>query len=124
MNLEQALNAWLSELTGLECYWLKRPDDADNAVVYRCISPGIVEANLARTGIREDSYSITIYHRDAEKGKALADAVFKHLDSFNGTINPLTENEYHIQLITFSGGFDQWLSGDEYQFNRDFVFYH
>lgn len=129
MNLEQALNIWLSEFTGLDCYWLKRPEQADNAVVYRCISPGFVDVGgMRKTGIRQDAYSITIYHQDADEGKRIASEVTAALDHFNGTIAVDTQNTYHIQLSTFSGGFDQWIETDGsaslYQFNRDFVINH
>lgn len=128
MTLEQAFNAWLSNLTGLDCYWLKRPEQADTAVVYRCITPGFIPGNLQRTGIREDSYSLTVYHQDPDQGKQLADLIAQQLDHFNGELNPGTAKAYPIQQATFSGGFDQWLGSEDgpssYQFNRDFVINH
>ncbi|KYN82210.1 hypothetical protein ATY36_13800 [Vibrio cidicii] len=128
MNLEQALNAWLSNLTGLDCYWLKRPEQADNAVVYRCITPGFVEGNLRKTGIQEDHYSLTVYHQNPDEGKDLADLIAQELDHFSGEINLGTGAAYSIQLATFTGGFDQWIENpegaDSYQFNRDFVINH
>ncbi|EGQ7740922.1 MULTISPECIES: hypothetical protein [Vibrio] len=128
MTLESALNAWLSQLTGLDCYWLNRPESADNAVVYRCITPGFVDGNLRKTGIQEDVYSLTIYHQDPDQGKSLADQISKALEQFTGELNPGTEQAYRIQLAELSGGFDQPLLGESgpssYQFNRDFLIKH
>lgn len=122
MTLEQALNAWLTQETGLDCYWLKRPKDADTAVVYRCISPGVVEGGLIQSGIDEDSYSIAIYHTDPEAGKTLADAIKQKLHYFSGDLSG-----YSVQFIEFSGGFDGPCSdavGPGYQFHRDFTINH
>ncbi|EGR2774161.1 hypothetical protein V6956_004593 [Vibrio parahaemolyticus] len=123
MTLEQALNAWLTTLTGLDCYWLERPEKADTALVYRCLSPGKVDGNLRRTGIKADSYSLTIYHPDPDEGKRLADKLVTEFDGFNGDMNG-----YNIQLASLTGGLDQPLTGEPgqrlYQFNRDFFINH
>jgi len=106
----------------------ERLKQADNAVVYRCISPGIIPGNLYKTGIREDSYSLTVYHQDPELGKDLITTIENKLDQFTGELNPGSESTYRIQLATLSGGFDQWLEDEvnptTYQFNRDFVINH
>ncbi|KYO58406.1 hypothetical protein AU461_23095 [Vibrio parahaemolyticus] len=123
MNLESALNAWLTELTGLDAYWLERPEDADTAVVYRCITPGRIDGNLRKTGIKSDVYSITLYHHSADAGKQLADQIADTLDGFCGVLSA-----YPVQLVSLNGGFDQPLTGETgkrlYQFNRDFVINH
>ncbi len=123
MTLEQALNAWLTSLTGLDCYWLKRPINAENAIVYRCISPSMVEGNLSSSGVKQDSYTITVYHSDPDVGKQLADQITKELHHFCGSLDG-----YEVQLVTFSSGFDQSLESagrsDAYQFNRDFLIHH
>ncbi|WP_321282994.1 hypothetical protein [uncultured Vibrio sp.] len=128
MNLEQALNAWLTTLTGLDCYWLKRPEKSDTAVVYRCITPGVIPGNLRKTGIREDVYSLTVYHHDPDAGKQLANDIVDKLHEFNGELNEGTASAYRIQSATLNGGFDQWLEDEikpsTYQFNRDFVINH
>jgi len=122
MTLEGGLNAWLTEKTGVDCYWLNRPANKDIAVVYRCISPGIVEGNLRATGISEDYFSISIYHTDPEVCKNLADLIKKELHHFSGDLGG-----YPVQFIEFSGGFDQPLNNEgaiSYQFNRDFNIYY
>lgn len=124
MTLESALNAWLSQLTGLDCYWLHRPPSAQNAVVYRCLTPGSVEGNLRQTGIKDDSYSLTIYHQDPDEAKRLADRIVAELHGFNGLLSG-----YPVQYARLSGGFEQPLldeSGEctSYQFNRDFFINH
>lgn len=128
MTLEGALNHWLTHLTGIDAYWLERPDGADHAIVYRCISPGMLPTNLCKFIIHNDSYSISLYHDNPDIGKAMADLIVTELHDFAGALNPQTEFSYPIQLITFSGGFDQRLataSGQPcYQFNRDFVINH
>ncbi|MCA2455831.1 MULTISPECIES: hypothetical protein [Vibrio] len=128
MNLEQALNAWLTTLTGLDCYWLKRPEKSDTAVVYRCITPGVIPGNLRKTGIREDVYSLTVYHQNPDIGKQLANDIVDQLNEFNGVLNEGTASAYRIQSATLNGGFDQWLENETkpttYQFNRDFVINH
>ncbi|MFH4454451.1 hypothetical protein WMQ31_10880 [Vibrio alginolyticus] len=128
MNLEQALNDWLTTLTGLDCYWLRRPEKADNAVVYRCITPGVIPGNLRKTGIREDVYSLTVYHQNPDIGKQLANDIVDQLNEFNGVLNEGAASAYRIQSATLNGGFDQWLENETkpttYQFNRDFVIKH
>ncbi len=122
MNLESALNAWLTQETGLACYWMQRPADVDHAVVYRCIGYGQVEGSLIPSGIREDNISISIYHSDADAGKALADSIQQKLHYFSGDLGG-----YAVQLIEFSAGFDQPLNEHGalcYQFNRDFIINH
>ncbi|MDF4554908.1 hypothetical protein [Vibrio parahaemolyticus] len=123
MNLEQALNVWLTTLTGLDCYWLERPEKADTALVYRCLSPGKVDGNLRQTGIKADRYSLTIYHHSPDEGKRLVDKLVSKFDGFNGDLVG-----YPIQQVSLSGGFDQPLIGDPgkrlYQFNRDFLINH
>ncbi|PSW53020.1 hypothetical protein [Photobacterium leiognathi] len=128
MTLDGALNHYLTTLTGLEAYWLERPNPADNAIVYRCLSPGMLPSNLAKLAIHDDSYSITVYHTDPDVGKQLADLISQSLHDFSGELNSETASAYTIQLASFSGGFDQPLTGESgqrsYQFNRDFVFNH
>ena len=128
MTLEKALNMWLTELTGLDCFWLKRPEDRDLAVVYRCLSPGYIAGNLASGRIREDSYSITVYHHDPDLGKTMAEKIEEGLHEFSGQLNADSDNAYLIQLATLSGGFDQWMGEANgrasYQFNRDFLINH
>lgn len=123
MTIETALNSWLSSLTGLDCYWLERPEKADVALVYRCLSPGKVEGNLRQTGIKDDRYSLTIYHNNPDEGKRLADKLVSEFDGFNGELA-----DYPIQYVSLIGGFDQPLLGEPgkrlYQFNRDFLINH
>lgn len=123
MTLEGALNYWLTTVTGLDAYWLERPASAVNAVVYRCITPGVIEGNLRGTGLWDDRYSISLYHNDPDVGKALADAVRKQLHHFSGDLAG-----YPIQFAEFTSGLDQALPGDtgtsSYQFNRDFTITH
>jgi len=122
MILEGGLQNWLSEKTWLECYWMNRPESANTAVVYRCLSPGMVESGLIASGINEDSYSISIYHTNPEVGKALADGIKKSLHYFSGDLGG-----YPVQFIKFSGGFDRQLASDGrayYEFNRDFIINH
>ncbi|MCV6612443.1 MAG: hypothetical protein OIF55_16905 [Amphritea sp.] len=122
MNLEQGLNTWLTEQTGLAAYWLERPAGVNRCVVYRCISPGQVEGNLKDPGIRSDLYSITVYNDDPEKAKAASDTL-RTLHTFHGDLGG-----YPVHRITLAGGFDQPLRGESgisvYQFNRDFTIHH
>lgn len=122
MTLEQGLNAWLTIQTGIDCYWLNRPSEADIAIVYRCISPGFVEGGLVQSGICEDMFSISVYHTDPEQGKTIADNLKKKLHYFDGDLGG-----YPVQFIEFSGGFDNPISdgvANAYQFNRDFIINH
>ncbi|MCE2597202.1 hypothetical protein K6Y31_20725 [Motilimonas cestriensis] len=122
MNLNAALSTWLTDLTGLEAYWLERPATATNAVVYRALSVGIVPGNLAKTNLSEDSYSITVYHTAPDEGQAAANKIMRTLDCYSGELAG-----YNIELCMFTGGFDQRLNGNSencYQFNRDFLINH
>lgn len=122
MILEVALNAWLSDKTNLDCYWMQRPSDKDIAVVYRTIGYGEVEGNLRKTGISEDNISISVYHSDADIGKALAQLIRTELHYFSGDLSG-----YAVQKIEFSGGFDEPVNdgaANSYAFHRDFIINH
>lgn len=128
MNLDAALNTWLTTQTGLDSYWLKRPAGANQAVVYRCISYSEIEGNLNITGIHSDLVTISVYHDNPETGKDAADLIQQGLSDFYGVLNLDTESEYTIQHSVFNGGQDQPLEVDGgktlYQFNRDFIINH
>lgn len=123
MTIESALNAWLSSQFTVPAYWLERPEDAENAIVYRVISQGNIDGNLRATGIARDVYSISIYHRSADAGLDIANTLRDKLTDFNGDLSG-----YKVQLITFSGGRDLPLTGEagqrQYLFVRDFIINH
>lgn len=128
MSLKAQLNAWLTTATGLQTYWLERPSTAENAIVYRCITPGQVEGNLASPGIKRDVYSITLYHSNPDEGDRLINLIKTGLEALARVDFALKLGEYPLQSVSFNGGFEQVLSGEvgqkQYQFNRDFTFYH
>lgn len=122
MTLEQGLNAWLTQETGIDCYWLERPSNSDIAIVYRTIGYGEVEGNLTKTGISEDNISISVYHSNPDTGKAIADAIKNKLHYFGGDLSG-----YPVQFIEFNGGFDRPCEKDvtnTYEFHRDFIINH
>ncbi len=128
-TLETGLNTWLTQLIGLigltqlTAYWLRRPDNAENAVVYQCISYGTVSGNLRKTGILRDVYSISVYHNSMDDGKQLADRISKELTDFTGSLGGRA-----VQLATLNGGRDIPLTSEsgqqQYQFVRDFIIHH
>ncbi len=121
MSLEfnAALNAWLEAKTALPAYWMHRPASAENACVYRCVTPGRIDGNLCDPNIKSNVYSISIYHSSPDTGATLMieveQALLKTGRSLNGFV---------IESVEFVGGFEQPLSGEtgqtQYQFNRDF----
>lgn len=123
MSLKPALNTWLMARTGLPCYWMSRPAGAEIAVVYRCITPGVIEGNLAPTGLARDVYSISLYHSNADEGDRLIVLVQKGLLDLQRNLAG-----YPVEDVTFSGGFENRLDGEigqpQYLFNRDFTFTH
>ncbi|WP_412497290.1 hypothetical protein [Vibrio fluvialis] len=127
-TINEAISPWLSSVTGLDCFWLKRPEDENQCVVYRCLTPGVIQGNLRPTGICEDVYSFTIYHANPDQGKTLADAITAALHHFTGELNSGAPNAYPIQLATFTGGGESWLTSEVgstvYQFTRDFIINH
>lgn len=122
MTLESALNAWLTEQTNIESYWMKRPSDLDVAIVYRVIGYDEIQGNLIKTGISEDNISISVYHSDPDAGKAAAELIRKNLNGFFGDLSG-----YDVQYIEFSGGFDEPIedgSASSFGFHRDFIINH
>lgn len=123
MKLEMALHQYLSKFADMNAYWMERLPEDDQCIVYKCLSFGIVEGNLKETGIRQDTYSFTIYHVNPDKGREVADALVNELSGLSGEIRG-----YPIQFIDFNGGFDRALISDKgrrfYQFNRDFSITH
>ncbi len=87
MTLESGLNNYLSSLSALPVYWLERPEDAENAIVYRAISQGNIDGNLRSTGIARDVYSISIYHRNADAGLDIANTLRANLTDFSGDLS-------------------------------------
>ncbi|WP_136487873.1 hypothetical protein [Vibrio sp. H11] len=126
--INEAITTWLQTLTGLDVYWLKRPESSDECVVYHCLSPGVVSGNLRSTGIAEDVYSFSVYHSDPDQGKAAAATLTAALSDFTGELNPGTPAAYPIQLASFSGGSENWMNNDTgltiYRFTRDFTINH
>lgn len=123
MTLEAALNAWLTEKTGLPAYWIERANEAENAVVYRALTHGKIAGNMRKTGINRDLYSISIYHQSPDTGLEKANSLANALDDFNGVLAG-----YAVQLVSFNGGRDLKLTGEsgqsQYLFVRDFIINH
>ena len=123
MTLEAALNAWLTEQTGLPAYWLERASEAENAVVYRALTHGKIAGNLRRSGIDRDLYSISIYHQSPDLGLEKANSLANVLDDFSGLFAG-----YSVQLVSFNGGRDLKVTGEsgqpQYLFVRDFIINH
>ncbi|WP_028471289.1 hypothetical protein [Neptunomonas japonica] len=123
MSIEQGLLVWLQAELSLDAYWLERPEGVKRCCVYRCISPGTISGNLKSPGIKADTYSITVYHDDPEKGRIAADIIRTKLNDFNGDLG-----SYPVQHIQPTGGFDQILNTEAgikvYQFNRDLLINH
>lgn len=121
MTLESALKAWLDDKFAVPAYWLERPQGAKRCIVYRCLSPNVInEQNGLATGIKDDIYSITVYMDTPDEGKTIADAITAALNGLHHT----TLGGIRIQRIIYNSGYDQPLYSDGgvtvYQFNRDF----
>ncbi len=120
MTIESAITSWLEENSSLDAWWFERPKKTNQAIIFRCISPSIISGNLAKSNLRRDLFSFTVYHDDIEIAKAEADALVKNLHDFSGDLNGC-----FVQLIEFENGFDQILYSEPglpvYQFNRDFL---
>jgi len=120
MTIEQGLLAWLEANTPLQAFWMERPARNNRAIVYRAISPSFISGNLSNPGLRRDLFSITVYHDDVEKGKAIAETLMSGLHDFHGDLSG-----FSVQLMEFQSGFDQKLNKEAgipvYQFNRDFL---
>lgn len=123
MKIGQGLIAWLEVELKLDAFWLERPEGVKRCCVYRCISPGTISGNLKSPGIKADTYSITVYHDDPDKGHAAAEIIRTKLNDFTGDLGG-----YPVQQIQPTGGFDQILNAEAgikvYQFNRDLLINH
>ncbi|USD68135.1 hypothetical protein [Vibrio sp. SCSIO 43136] len=128
MTIEEALVFWIENKFAIDAFWLSRPKNVDKSVVFQCLSPGSVKANLVKTGIKDDVYSFMVYHSSADEGKAIADGIASFLDGFYGELNADTPQAYRIQFASLTGGNDRKISEEPephaYQFTRDFNLKH
>ncbi|WP_025740864.1 hypothetical protein [Salinivibrio socompensis] len=117
--LEPALVGWLENTLKISAYWLKRPNN-NNCVVFRRLSPGMIDANMATPNINQDLYRFSLYHTDADTGLYLANQLTQALHDFSGVIGA-PPDVVCMQSASLSGGIDHLPDESGYRFERDFI---